>query len=135
MDNILQGIEGVCAYIDDILVSGKTPEDHLAKLEAVFARLKEAGLHLKREKCYFMLPSVEYLGFKISAEGLQPTAEKIKAVQDAPPPKDISQFKAFLGLVNYYGKFLPDLSSVLAPMYRRLLPGPGKKHNNRLSKM
>ena len=108
MDNILQGIEGVCAYIDDILVSGKTPEDHLAKLEAVFARLKEAGLRLKREKCYFMLPSVKYLGFKISAEGLQPTAEKIKAVQDAPPPKDISQLKAFLGLVNYYGKFLPD---------------------------
>ena len=78
MDNILQGIEGVCAYIDDVLVSGKTPEDHLVKLEAVFARLKEPGLCLKRENRYFMLPSVEYLGFKISAEGLQPTARRLK---------------------------------------------------------
>ena len=138
MDNILQGIEGVCAYIDDILVSGKTPEDHLVKLEAVFAHLKEAGLRLKHEKCYFMLPSVENLGFKISAEGLQPTAEKIKAVQDAPPPKDISQLKSFLGLVNYYGKFLPDLSSVLAPMYRLLqkcTTWSWEEHNKRFSRM
>ena len=116
MDNILQGIQGVCAYIDDTLVSGKTREDHLAMLEAVFACLKEAGLLLKREKNYFMLPSVEYLGFKISAEGVQPTQEKIKVVQDAPPPRDISQLKAFLGSVNYYGKFLPDLSFVLTAM-------------------
>ena len=78
------------------------------------------GLRLKREKCTFLLPSVEYLGHKISAQGIQPTAEKVKAVQNAPAPQDISQLKSFLGLVNYYGKFLPDLSNVLAPLYRLL---------------
>lgn len=65
-----------------------------------------------------MLSSVEYLGYRISAEGLRPTLEKVKAVQSAPAPQDVTQLKSFLGLVNYYGKFLPDLSHVLAPLYR-----------------
>jgi len=68
----------------------------------------------------FMLPSVEYLGFQISAKGLQPTSEKVRAVQNAPAPTDVSQLKSFVGLVNYYVKFLPDLSHVLAPLYRLL---------------
>ena len=67
-----------------------------------------------------MLPSVEHLGFQISAKGLQPTSEKVRAVQNAPAPTGVSQLKSFVGLVNYYGKFLPDLSHVLAPLYRLL---------------
>ena len=96
----------------------------LSKFElfAQWTRLEEAGLRLKREKCAFLLPLVdyEYLGYKISATGIQPTDEKIKAVQDAPTPQDVLQLKSFLGLVNYYWKFLPDLSNVLAPLYRIL---------------
>lgn len=67
-----------------------------------------------------MLESVEYLGHNISAEGLRPTKEKVRAITDAPPPKDVSQLRAFLGLINYYGKFLPNLSSTLAPLYQLL---------------
>ena len=59
-----------------------------------------------------MLPSVEYLGFRISAAGLQPTNEKVRAIQNTPAPEEVSQLKSFLGLVNYYGKLLPDLSPV-----------------------
>ena len=117
---MLQDLPGVCVYIDDILISGKTPDEHLVKVEAVFARLEEAGFRLKITKCSFMLPSVEYLGFKISADGLHPTTEKIQAVQEAPAPTNVTQLKSFTGLVNYYGKFLPDLSSVLAPLYHLL---------------
>ena len=75
---------------------------------------------MKRRKCAFMLPSVEYLGHKITAEGLQPTDEKIRAIRDAPAPRNVSQLKSFLGLVNYYGKFLPHLSSTLSPLYSLL---------------
>ena len=75
---------------------------------------------MKRPKCSFLLPSVEYLGYKISERGLQPTEDKVKAVHKAPAPEDVSQLKSFLGLVNYYGKFLPDLSTVLAPLYKLL---------------
>ena len=120
MENLLQGLPGVCVYLDDILVSGGSTEEHLRNLEAVFTRLEQAGLRVKRSKCSFMLSSVEYLGFRISAEGLQPTTEKVRAVHSAPAPENVTQLKSFLGLINYYGKFLPDLSEVLAPMYRLL---------------
>ena len=66
MESILQGISNVCVYIDDILVSGRTAEEHLQSLEVVLIRLEEAGVRFKQDKCFFMLPSVEYLGFRIS---------------------------------------------------------------------
>ena len=120
IESILQGIPHVCIYLDDILITGKDDADHLQTLETVLTRLETAGLRLRREKCVFMLPSVEYLGHRISADGLHPTAEKTTAIADAPPPRDVSQLRSFLGMVNYYAKFLPNLSSTLAPLYRLL---------------
>ena len=120
MENILQGLPGVTVYIDDILVTGKSTDEHLYNLETVLQRLEQAGLRLKREKCSFMLTSVEYLGYKISEKGLQPTDEKITAIKNAPVPKNVSQLKSFLGLINYYSTFLPNLSHVLSPLYRLL---------------
>ena len=67
-----------------------------------------------------MLPSVEYLGHRISSLGLQPTNEKVKALKEAPVPRNVSQLKSFLGLLNYYGKFIPHLSTLLAPLHRLL---------------
>ena len=120
MENILQGIPNVLVYIDDILVTGKSISEHLSNLGAVLKRLEAAGVKLKRDKCSFLLPSVEFLGHHISAKGIQPTEQKIEAIRNAPEPKDITQLKSFLGAVNYYGKFLPDLSTVLAPLYQLL---------------
>jgi hypothetical protein len=68
----------------------------------------------------FLLPTVEYLGHVISAEGLQPSERKVRAIKEAPCPKDITQLKSFLGLVNYYGKFIPNLSTQLAPLHKLL---------------
>ena len=70
MVSILQGLPGISVYIDNILVTGKFTEEHLHNLEAALQHLEQAGLRLKREKCFFMLPSVEYLGYKISEKGL-----------------------------------------------------------------
>ena len=123
MENVLQGIPNTCIYLDDVLVTGKTPESHLANLEEVLAKLQSAGLCLKRSKCSFMMSSVEYLGHRISAKGIQPTEDKVRAVKDAPVPTNVTQLRSFVGLVNYYGKFLPNLSSVLAPLYALLQKG------------
>ena len=114
MENVLQGIPNTCIYLDDVLVTGKTPESHLANLEEVLSKLQTAGLCLKRSKCSFMMLSVEYLGHRILAKGIQPTEDKVRAVRDAPVPTNVTQLRSFVGLVNYYGKFLPNLSSVLA---------------------
>ena len=120
MDNLLQGLKKVTVYIDDILVTGSTQEEHLKNLEEVPTRLPRAGIRLKRSKCAFLLPSVEYLGHIISTEGLHPTAEKVKAILEAPVPQNVQQLRAFLGFINYYTRFLSHLSSVLTPLYQLL---------------
>lgn len=123
MEGILKGIPYVHVYLDDILVTGTSESEHLQILEQVLTRLEDVGMRLKESKCQFLLPSVEYLGYHISGKGIQPTEEKLRAIRDVPIPQDLSQLKSFLGLVNYYGKFLPHLSSTLAPLYKLLSKG------------
>ena len=117
MESLLRGIPGVCGFFDDILVSGPSERDHLCNLEKVLSCLEESGLKLKLSKCSFLLSSVEYLGHRISAAGIQPTEDKKKAILQAPAPKNVTQLKSWLGLLNYYSKFLPNLSATLAPLY------------------
>ena len=83
----------------------------------MLCKLEGAGLRLNRAKCAFMLPSVEYLGHRIDREGLHPTEEKVIAIHNAPVPTSVTVLKSFLGLLNYYSKFLPNVSSTLAPLY------------------
>ena len=92
IDTLLQGIPGVCVYIDDMLITGKNNEEHLANLAGVLNRLSESGVRLKREKCSFLLPSVEYLGHVISAEGLKTSESKVKAVTNVPVCLSLGHF-------------------------------------------
>ena len=110
-------------YIDDILITGKTEGAHLAVLEEVLKRLSNAGLRLKRTECIFLAPSVDYLGYLVDAQGTHPTAEKVKAIQEAPRPANVSELKSYLGLLTYYSQFLPNLSTTLAPLYKLLKHG------------
>ena len=128
-EGILQGIPGVCVYLDDILVSGKDIQEHNRNLEAVFTRLEEAGFRPKRTKCYFMLSAIEYLGYKISAEGLHPTTEKIRAIQQASPPQDITQLRSFIGIVNYYYPIYPLFLVRCTSYSKRTSPGHGERNN------
>ena len=99
------------------LPAGESDVAHLTNLAVVLERLESAGTRLKREKCAFMIPEVEYLGHSISAKGIQPVSAKVRAIRDAPRPQDISQLRSFLGMLNYYGKFLPNLAALLRPLY------------------
>ena len=120
MENLLQDIPGVVVYIDDVLITGPDESGHIAALEEVLRRMEQAGLRLSKGKCLFMAPSVEYLGYKIDAEGLHPLPEKVRAIERAPKPRNTTELKAYLGLLTYYGRFLPNLSTVLSPLYRLL---------------
>ena len=87
MSQVLQGIPGVVYFIDDILVTGHTRQEHEANLRRVLDRIREYGLHLKKSKCLFFQKELEFLGHLISKNGVKPTESQIKNVQEAPPPK------------------------------------------------
>ena len=106
--------------IDDILLTGSNQEEHMQTLARVLERLEEANLRLNKDKCYYMKESIEFLGHRIDRHGLHPTEDKIKALRDAPTPKNMPELRSFLGIVNYYSKFLPNLSSKLSPLYNLL---------------
>ena len=120
MESLLQSIPKVCVYIDYVLITGTTEQEHLANLTEVLCCMSDAGMRLKKDKCQFMLTHVNYLGHSVSREGIQPTNEKVRAIRDAPEPKNLQQLRAFIGLLNFYAKFLPNLSTVLAPLYSLL---------------
>ena len=111
MDTVLQGVEGVTCYIDDILVSSCDEESHFQRLQQVFTRLENHGFRLKRKKCEFLMSSIEYLGHCVNEHGIQPLPSKVEAIVNAPAPENVQQLRSFLGLVNYYGKFIPNLAS------------------------
>lgn len=119
-ESILQRVNGVVVYLDDILISGSTEDQHLAALDEVLSRLDRAGLRVKRSKCEFLRPSVTYLGHKIDAQGLHPLPERIRAIRDAPTPTSVSALKSYQGMLTYYSKFLPNLSTLLHPLYQLL---------------
>ena len=120
MERVLQGLSGVVCYMDDVLVTGQSDREHLENLERVLERLRQHGMRLKKGKCYFMQQSVEYLGYKIDSVGLHATQDKVEAIASAPQPKDIRQLRPFLGLVNYYGKFVKNLATAAKPLYNLL---------------
>ena len=94
MDIILQGLEGVICYLYDILVSGRTEMEHVDNLKNVFQRLRGHGIRVKSNKCK---PSVQYLGHRIDAQVLHTTDDKIKAITQAPVPKNLQELRSFLG--------------------------------------
>ena len=142
MENLFRGLPGVAVYLDDILVTGASAEQHDSNLRAVLQKLSESGLRLKREKCRFRLPEVKYLGFRVSAEGLQVLDDRVRAITDMGAPTSVTELQSFLGLVTYYNQFLPHLSTVLEPLHKLLRKGqtwgwgdPQEKAVNKVKEM
>ena len=120
MESLLQKLAHVVVYLKDILITRENDEEHLRFLAEVLNRMKQSGLRLNRTKCEFMSASVTYLGHCIDAQELHPTSDKIDAIQKAPTPKNLTQLRAYFGLLNSYNRFLPNLSSELFPLYSLL---------------
>lgn len=120
MDTILQGIPRVFCYLDDILVTGVDDAEHVKNLEEVFRRLKHHGLCLKQAKCEFMQSAIDYLGYRIDAHSLHAIPYKLEAITHASEPQNVVQLRSFLGLLNYYGKFIPNLATPIHPLNQLL---------------
>ena len=102
----MQGIPGVQCLLDDMIITGKTDAEHLANLEEVLERLQRYGLKANLSKCHVFQDKVVFCGHEIDKQGLHKTQEKIDAVLQTPYPKTVTQLRTFLGLVNYYARFL-----------------------------
>jgi len=116
MVRITHGLEGVSVFLDDIIVHGPTQEIHDSRLLALLRVLQEHGIRLKKSKCVISQPILKYLGHVVSAAGIQPVGEKVEAILNAPRPSDVSSLRTFLGLINYYVKFIQDMASMAAPL-------------------
>ena len=122
MDQILQDLKSVRCRIDDILIKSK-PSEHLSLVAEVLTRLKNQGLKAKLSKCEFAVPGVDYMGYRLDGEGIHPLEEKVQAIVDAPSPRNVSELRSFLGLLNFYGQFIPNLSTLLQPLHELLQNG------------
>ena len=120
MEMLLQGLDGVSVYLDDIVVAGRTIDEHHQRLAQVLERLENARMRLNKQKCSFLRSSIEYLGHVVDEKGIHPTKEKVTAIREAPAPTNVTQLRSFLGLINYYNKFLPNLAASLTPLYSLL---------------
>ena len=119
MDRVLQGLPVAC-YLDNILIAAPTEIEHNLILEKVLQRLQDSGISLAAENCKFGQEQVEYLGHLVDATGIHPTRNKVLAINQAPIPTNITQLRAFVGLINYYGKFIPQAAARMAPLYKLL---------------
>ena len=116
MEQLLGSCEGVLIYLDDILVFASSQAEHDQRLEAVQEVLKANNVTLNDKKCVFSVPALTFLGHQVSASGVAPGADKVKALQDMPNPEDLSQLRSFLGLATYLAKFVPNLADTVAPL-------------------
>ena len=120
MDGLLRDIPGVLCYQDDIFITGKDQDDHLRTHHSVLSKLQGHRLRLNKDTCTLLQTSIVYLGHRIDKDGIHPTADKVEVVQEAPSPSNVSELCSFIGLINYYQRFLPDLASHLHPLHQLL---------------
>ena len=116
MRNLLRGMDCVHNFIDDILVHTTSWEKHLEVLRELFKRLRNANLKAKPSKCLFGQESLEFLGHQLGRGRIQPRMEKVEAIQQAARPQTKRQLRSFLGLANYYRKFVPNFAAVAVPL-------------------
>ena len=107
-------------YIDDVLITSSTREQHLRILESVLQRLQQHGVKVRKEKCKFLSPSVEFLGYRIDEKGHHPLQNKVHAIHNAPVRKNVSELRSFLGMLYYYGSYISNLSPLLYPLNQLL---------------
>jgi hypothetical protein len=103
-------------YIDDIVIFSNTIEDHLRHLRIFFDKLREHKIYLKRSKCSFLKQQVKFLGHIVSAEGINPDPDKVSVIKAWKEPTNVKELQSFLGLMNYYRKFIPNFAAISVPL-------------------
>lgn len=126
IDEVVQGLDFCFAYVDDVLVYSSDANQHAQHLRTLFKRLEDYGIVINPAKCVFGATEVIFLGNSISADGLRPPTERIQALKDFPLPKTVQGLRRFLGMVNYYRRFLRNAAKLQAPLVNAIVTAQGK---------
>ena len=116
MTGILKDFPFAMAYLDDIIIFNRTPQEHLTHIHMVFEKLRTANLSMKKSKCNFFSKEIQYLGHILSATGICPLPSKTQAIHNMNAPTTPKLVRAFLGLVGYYRKFIKGFAKVAKPL-------------------
>ncbi|GFY20317.1 retrovirus-related Pol polyprotein from transposon opus [Trichonephila clavipes] len=128
---VLYGLDFVFTYLDDVLVASSTEEEHREHLKILFERFQQYGLRRNVSKSVMGDGQVEYLGFLIMAEGSRPLPEKVQAILNYKLPETIHDLRTFLGMINFYRRYLKDAAKTQAPLHE-LLQGAKKKYRRKV---
>ena len=120
MDQVLHGISSPYACINNLLIASTTPEEHLRHLRTVFERLTKYGIVINPNKCLFGVNELDFLGHHIDHNGITPLQDKVQAVRDFPQPDSQRKLRHFIGLVNFYHRFLPHCAKLMQPLHALL---------------
>lgn len=127
IDEVIRGLPFCFAYLDDLLIASANPDEHKVHLEQVFGRLHDHGIVINTDKCQFGATELEFLGHKINSQGIKPLPEKVQVILDCPPPTTKRALRRFLGLVNFYRRFVPQCAVLLHPLEALLCSSTAEK--------
>ena len=119
MEKVLDGIQNIIVYIDDVIIHTATHEHHLQVLDQVLAKLTQHQLKINLAKCFFGNTEVVYLGFVLTPEGIRPGLEKLQLLHDIPPQTNLRQIRQFIGLCNFFRNHIKDFAQRLHRMTRK----------------
>jgi len=132
IDTALRGLNFCHPYIDGILIASTDHQTHEKHLRLILDRLRNFGLSINFSKCIFGVEEIDYLGYRINQHGIKPLPDRIAAIQDIPRPKTIQELRRFLGILNFYHRFLKGTARVQAPLNAYLV-GAVKKDKRQIS--
>ena len=116
MENVLKDLKGVIIYQDDLLVHGRNVNELTRRLTAVTKRLEEKGFTINTCKSVFLAKEIKFLGYSISAKGISPDPTTKKKIQACLPPRNKKELESFLGLLNFYGRMIPNYAEIVRPL-------------------
>lgn len=120
VDEMTRGMDFVFAYLDDFLIFSPDETTHKKHLRDIFNKFRDYGIVINTSKCIFGATELSFLGYHVSSKGIKPLESKVDAIKQFPVPKNVKELRRFLGMVNFYRKFLPNAASIQAPLHALL---------------
>jgi len=118
MDTVCRGLDNVYVYLDDILIASPNTTEHLKDIRLVCQRLCAHGLVVNTAKCQFGLHEIDFLGHHITKHGVTPRTAKVSAILEFPQPGTVKGLQEFLGMVNFYHRFIPNAARLMQPLFQ-----------------